>query len=134
MSKLPTGFRVDPRRTAASLGRLLQIKDVAEEDAEKIRLLWVARDHTSVELVYPESKLVLGNPLISTLRRECVDRILRTSGVEFLGNSVGRGVPVYYCNAGDTYATTVLFWGYHMRVGCIGDLIENNRITQPVQL
>lgn len=132
--KAPIGFRVDPRRTAASLGRLLQVKDVTREDAERIRLLWVARDHASVELVYPESRQVLGNPLIDSLRRECVDRILRTYGVEFLGNSVGRGVPVYYCNAGDLYATTVLFWGYHMRVGCTGDLIENNRITQPVQL
>ena len=135
MSTTPKGFRVDPRRTSASTGRLLQIKDVTQEDADKIRLLWVARDFGSLRLAYPECGIFSEGPTVFRhVQRECVDRILRTSGVEFLGYSVGRGVSVYYCNAGDTYATTVLFLGHHMRVGCIGDLIENNRITQPVQL
>ncbi len=133
--RLPEGFKRDMRRTAASVSALTQIKDVTEADAAKIRLVWYSAGWNSLRLAYPE----LGLPSSQTdafrpVLRECVDRLIRTHGVCPLGYSVGRNVPVYYCNAGDTYATTVLFWGHHMRVGCIGDLIEHNRVTQPPQL
>lgn len=131
----PDGFKRDMRRTAASVARLKEIKDVTDEDADRIRLVWYSANWSSLRLAYPE--LGVSSSATDSFRpvlRECVDRLLRTHGVCLLVYSVGRNIPVYYCNSGDTYASTVLFWGHHMRVGCIGDLIEHNRVTQPVQL
>jgi len=60
-----------------------------------------------------------------------IDSLLGTYGVEFLGESHRTGENVYYCNAGDTYDTTVIFNGPSMRVGCWGDLIEHHAIVVP---
>jgi hypothetical protein len=98
-----------PTRIAPSVRNLMSIKDVTEEDAIKIRHIW----HT------------VGNR--PTARAE-IDKVLRTSGVEFLGHHKRRGVPVYYCNAGDTYATTVVFMGPVMRVATIGDYVDQNLV------
>jgi hypothetical protein len=58
-----------------------------------------------------------------------VDAVLRTYGVEYLGRNKRTNDEVYYCNAGDTYSTTVLFVGPHLRVGCWGDLIERGTVA-----
>lgn len=97
-------------RTAASIKSLMQIKDVTEEDAKAIRAIW----HASWK----------SNTGGMTEARERIDAILRTSGVEWLGVHKRAGKSVYYCNAGDTYATTVLFIGHRLIVGCWGDLAE----------
>jgi hypothetical protein len=80
----------------------MSIKDVTEEDAIKIRHIWHTESNRPVA-------------------RQRIDGVLRTSGVEFLGHHKRRHLPVWYCNAGDTYATTVLFMGPVMRVACCGD-------------
>jgi hypothetical protein len=98
-----------PTRIAPSVQNLMSIKDVTEEDANKIRHIW----HT------------VGNRPIA---RQRIDGVLRTSGVEFLGHHKRLCVPVYYCNAGDTYATTVVFLGPVMRVACWGDYVEKNLV------
>jgi hypothetical protein len=49
--------------------------------------------------------------------------------VEYLGRNKRTNDEVYYCNAGDTYSTTVLFVGPHLRVGCWGDLIERGTVA-----
>lgn len=98
-------------RTCSSVKDLMQIKDVSDWDAEKIRKIW---------------KTVLN-------RREArtqIDAILGTHGVEYLGRNKRTKDHVYYCNAGDTYATTIIFTGIHLRVNCWGDLVENNRIEE----
>lgn len=86
-------------RRAASVNRLMEIKDVTEDDANAIRHIW------------------------KTLPRhdayQKIDRILNTCGVEFLG--VSRRGDVYYCNGGDVYATTVIFTGDTLAVGCTAD-------------
>lgn len=133
--KVPAGFKRDLRRTAASVAMLTQIKDVTEQDANRIRLVWYSANWASLRLAYPELGVTESSTeAFRAVLRECIDRILGTCGIHLLGYSVGRSVPVYYCNAGDTYATTVLFWGHNMRVGCIGSLLENNRVTQSTQL
>lgn len=104
-------------RTAASIKNLMQIKDVTEEDAEAIRALW--RD-------------VWENPCLAQAR-DRIDAILRTSGVEWLGVHKRLGKSIYYCNAGDTYATTVLFIGGRLLVGCWGDLVECNMVRDAYQ-
>jgi hypothetical protein len=98
-----------PTRIAPSIDTLMQIKDVTEEDATKIRHIWYT----------------VGNRPIA---RQRIDGVLRTSGVEFLGHHKRRHLPVWYCNAGDTYATTVVFMGPVMRVACWGDYVERNLV------
>lgn len=100
-------------RTAASIKSLMQIKDVTEDDAKRIRTLW--RESTG----------------ITRNLREKIDAILRTYGVEFIGVHKRSGYNVYYCNAGDTYATTVLFIGPRLVVGCWGDLVERDAVREP---
>lgn len=92
-------------RRCASLSSLMTIKDVTREDAEAIRTAW------------------------KTIRsrreaRVAVDKLLRTHGVEYLGVHKRTGQEVWYCNAGDSYASTVIFAGLSMRVGCWGDFVE----------
>lgn len=99
-----------PIRRAASVKALMTIKDVTEEDAKAIRRIW----HTEASRPLARSK---------------IDKILSTHGVEYLGRNKRTNDEVYYCNAGDTYSTTVLFIGSHLRVGCWGDLIERGTVA-----
>lgn len=96
-------------RTAASVKKLQEIKDVTPELARYLREIW----HT-----YPNRRTA----------RESIDKLLNTCGVEYLGRHRRSNEHVYYCNAGDTYSTTVLFIGTRMIVGCWGDLVENNTV------
>lgn len=98
--------------TAASVATLCEIKDVTPEDAKHIRNLWY-------------------RPIRAEARRKQIDEVLRTCGVEFLGIHRRTGQDVYYCNAGDSYATTVIFHGDRLYVGCTGDLVERNQIKPP---
>ena len=99
-------------RTCPSVKSLMEIKDVTQEDAEKIRAIW---------------KTVT----LPGKARNQIDTILRTHGVEYLGWHKRRQDHIYYCNAGDTYATTVTFIGQRMHVACWADYIERNMIEQP---
>lgn len=97
-------------RTAASIKSLMSIKDVTREDAVKIRNAWLC--HFKAPMA-------------------TVDQILKTSGIEYLGEHKRTGKRIWYCNAGDSYGTTVLFVGEHLRVGCWADLPERNMIWEP---
>lgn len=58
-------------------------------------------------------------------RLERIDEVLETCGVEYQRAGCGRRSPEFwYCNAGDTYATTVLKVNGRFRVGCWGDIVE----------
>ena len=120
-------------RTAASIARLCEIKDVTDTDAKLIRAIWKAPDMAALTKVYPAWKSVFtGVGTRAEVKRSCIDRIAFTYGVEYLGD-LRRGCDcVYYCNGGDTYATTVLFIGDRLIVGCIGDYAD--KVRQPVQL
>lgn len=100
-----------PTRIAPSIDKLMEIKDVTEEQATLIRHIW----HT------------VGN---RPEARQRIDGVLNTHGVEYLGYHRQRGIGVYYCNAGDTYATTVVFLGPVMRVACWGDYAERSDIAR----
>jgi hypothetical protein len=98
-------------RRCASVKALMEIKDVTREDALRIRHVW----RTINERHYAA---------------RAIDAILRTHGVEYLGRHKRSHESVSYCNAGDTYATTVVFVGPVMHVGCWGDLVERNLIEE----
>lgn len=96
-------------RRAPSVKALMAIKDVTCEDAEAIRTAWkTTRSRAEA--------------------REAIDRILSTHGVEYLGQHKRSGEHVDYCNAGDAYASTVVFIGMRCVVACWGDYVEKNLI------
>lgn len=98
-------------RKCASVKNLMTLKDVTQEDAENIRKVWQTVTNRREA-------------------REQIDKILRTYGVEYLGQHRRTGEHIYYCNAGDSYAGTIIFSGLHMRVGCWADLVEKNLICE----
>jgi hypothetical protein len=54
-----------------------------------------------------------------------IDRILKTHGVEYIAAGRNSKSPaISYCNAGDTYATTILKVNGRFRIGCWGDIVE----------
>ena len=99
------------QRRCASVAALMTIKDITREDAEKIRQAW--RSITNREEA-----------------RQTIDKMLKTYGVEYLGRHKRTGHHVYYCNAGDSYVTTVTFHGPVMRVACWADYVEKNLIEE----
>lgn len=119
-------------RRCASFKALQSIKDVSPRDAHKVRKVWrkMTRDQLIAEFpnVAYYVKQCFNPPDTRILRRMAVDIVLNTCGVEYLGQSKKTGNDVYYCNAGDTYAATVIFAGPYLYVGCWGDLVENGSI------
>lgn len=58
-------------------------------------------------------------------RMERIDEILGTFGVEYIPAGRNAKSPAFhYCNAGDTYATTILEVNGRFRIGCWGDIVE----------
>ena len=123
---------------AASLKSLLEIKDLSEEDALLIRAIWKAPSKQAVAELYVgiyEVEKAFHTPLkLTPLKRHCIDQILQTSGVEHLGYCNIANRHIYYCNAGDAYATTACFvgdsltvtnWGYYAeRRGGMRELVQ----------
>lgn len=110
--------------TAASVAKLCEIKDVTEEDAKLIRDVWKAKGMDAAKALLTKANYTLHHldtcNHTRSYKRGAIDIILRTSGVEHVGSKNGEAV--YYCNAGDTYATTVIFIGGRLIVGCLGDM------------
>lgn len=98
-------------RRCASVRALQQIKDVMPADAAAIRKAW---------RTIPNRREA----------RDAINVILKTYGVEFLGINKRSNGSVYYCNAGDTYATTILFEDLRMWIGCCGDTVERDAIRE----
>lgn len=61
---------------------------------------------------------------LSSVKRELIATVGGFHGVEYLGVNRRTGKGVRYCNAGETYAPTLIFHGRTLSVGCWGDLIE----------
>lgn len=96
-------------RRAPSISALTEIKDVTEETAALVRGAWRSFN-------------------ARRNARDAINTLIETHGVEYLGVHRRTGLPVYYCNAGDTYATTLIFHGENMTVGDWGSLVEKNLI------
>jgi hypothetical protein len=93
-----------------SIKTLMQIKDVTREDAIAIRAIMASGP---------------GRDANGLTRMQRIDRVLQTHGVEYTPAGRNAKSPaIYYCNAGDTYACTVLKVRGRFRVGCWGDLVE----------
>lgn len=115
--------------TCASIKRLMEIKDVTEEDAKLIRAIWKIENIHEIIALHPDADALWKQNTkmgIGMLKYLCVDKIIRTYGVEFLGMLKRTTEDVYYCNTGDTYATTVVFIGNRLIVTFWGHYVEKN--------
>lgn len=124
--------------TCATITNLMNIKDVTEEDAKLIRRVWnfVGANALRAFLSRPAINLkgrfnyVLGIQRGSVnIKQAAIDIILGTYGVEYLGQRKVNREHVYYCNTGDSYGTTVIFDGSHLRVACWADYVERNIVS-----
>ena len=62
---------------------------------------------------------------LSTLRLEALNAVLETYGVEFIpAGHDAKSPAIEYCNAGDSYAVTILRVNGRYRVGCWADFVE----------
>jgi hypothetical protein len=117
----------------------MQIKDVTRQDAEAIREIMKGyapipcrcgrlSDPASAD-AYPYNVCAYyhdGRHRYS--RMDAIDTILGTHGVERIDRGHNAKSPtIVYCNAGDTYDTTVLKVNGRFRVGCWGDIVERGQ-------
>lgn len=120
--------------TAASIQSLMEIRDVNEELAAKIRKVWKAGSQDELDTLYPDVEGYCRGmhtfPPRRMQKRWIIDQLVGTYGVEHLGFNKRSCEHVYYCNAGDLYASTILFAGRSLKVGCCADLIERNLIQE----
>lgn len=116
-----------------SVKTLLRIPGLSREDA--VRLRKVLDGRLSPQAVDPRiEREHVGAPLSFRweAKMRAADVILGTCGVEWLGYECSRwnfGAEdgFNYCNAGDTYNTTLLYIpGKGFRVGCWGDFVESH--------
>ena len=70
-------------------------------------------------------------PYLLQVKRQLLNDLAGFHGVEYLGQHRRSGRSVRYLNAGDTYATTLIFTGRRMTVGCWGDLVETKAVKTP---
>lgn len=122
------------RNECANARALQELKDVTPEMAKQIRAIWcyLSREELLAqhERAASYARQCHNEPSTIHLRRIAIDALIDTCGVEYLGKTRRSDDPVYYCNAGDTYATTIIFSGPHLRVGCWGDLIERGSVRE----
>lgn len=64
-------------------------------------------------------------PSFHELKMSMADELCETCGVEYIPHGHNDKSPaIEYCNAGDTYTTTLLFVNGRYRVGSWGDIVE----------
>lgn len=101
-------------------------------DARLIRAIWKAKDEEELFSIYPDAKKIAARgyhrPGLLELKKMCIDLAGEYHGVEYLGQHARTGLPVEYCNAGDTYAGTIAFIGTRLIVSTWGDLVESGRV------
>lgn len=124
---LQTTFKLDAKQ-ARLIKQLCALRD------DKFKLAAFIDAKCPKTAAYAQSPY--GDPYNSTMSRttlvlHAVDIILGTYGVEALGEADNPGyAPDYeYCNAGDTYATTLIYKRATDRlfIGCWGDIAEKFR-------
>jgi hypothetical protein len=88
-------------------------------DLEQAKQIRAIMEHNASPFRADASEAPIGT------RLQRIDKILGTSGVEYIPAGHNATSPaIYYCNAGDTYATTILKVNGRFRIGCWGDIVE----------
>ena len=114
----------------ASLASLAAAK--LECEPELIRAIWKAGSLEELESLYPPAADIdnqnFGRSPLRALKRAAVDHAAGFYGVEYLGRDRRTGDSVYYCNAGDSYATTLCFIGARLVVCDWAHWVESGRV------
>lgn len=102
-------------------------------EPEIIRALWKSKNLDELLNIYQgeETEIIprYGKlPGLRTAKRAAINNMAGFHGIEYLGRNRRTGEDVYYCNAGDPYAATLIFQGRIMRVSCWGHYVENNLV------
>lgn len=124
--------------TAPSSGSLARLSNEMDDDkAELLRRVWKCRTWKELEAAYPDSRQVENeyhSYTFGMIKRAIVNRITRSHGVAHLGYHRRTGRQVYLCEAGDTYAPTLAFYGRKMVITTFGDLVERRVFVPPQQV
>ena len=101
-------------------------------DARLIRAIWKTENEDELFSIYPQAEEIANSyyhrPSLLELKKECINLAGEYHGVEHLGRHARSGREVFYCNAGDTYAGTIVFIGTRLIVSTWGDLVESRRV------
>lgn len=116
--------------------KTLRRAGITPEKARLIRKVWLeslAGERLEPLLAMcPRTRLWYGQchhaPKDRHIKREAINEIAEMHGVELLGIHKRSGEYLEYCNAGDTYTTTILFRGHRLMVGCWGDYVERGTV------
>lgn len=110
--------------------RANQIRKLARNVDKPDALRWLIENECPETHAYVRS--MYSDPYDSAMWRRtimlhAIDRLLGTHGVEPLGpasSSAPYAPPFEYCNAGDTYSTTIIYSRASdaLRIGCWGDI------------
>jgi len=101
---------------------------------ELVRAIWKSESRAELYDVYPPAAEIEREyywvPFFRDLKRQCIDRAAGFYGVEYLGWHKRAREAVYYLNAGDSYAATLIFTGRTMVVSCWADYVERGLIKE----
>jgi hypothetical protein len=122
-------------RRCASIKSLTEIKDVGDSNARTIRAVFYATSSSQVKAAYSTARDRHAYENFSEYKRAMIDQLLGTFGIEELGVHARNGQTIRYCNTGEMYAPTVVFYGsYTLTVTDIGSLVERNLVRAFEQL
>lgn len=104
-----------------------------ECDPALIRAIWKADSLDALVTVYPaaDGDIIPPYGRLPSLReakRQAIDHAAGFHGVMHLGWHRRKQAHIYYLDAGDPYAPTLIFCGDRMTIGCWGDLVERGDI------
>lgn len=95
--------------------------------AVKVREIMQSRTRQPILEQFPGiaeyTRACYNSPGFNYIKMLAIDTLLNTHGVESFRTRKGA---LEYCNAGDTYAATVIYYQGRFRVACWGDIVERD--------
>lgn len=120
--------------TAPSVATLENSGISLECAPDLVRAIWKAESRAALYDVYlPAAEIereFYNQPFFRELKRQCINRAAGFYGVEYLGWHRRAREDVYYLNAGDSYAATLVFIGRRVVVACWADYVEKRLIKE----
>lgn len=100
-----------------------------------IRAAWHAGGLASLVAIIPAAADIARRyhsrpPSLRAVKREAIANAAGYCGVEYLGERRRGGGSVYYANAGDAYASTLLFCGARLYVGTWAGVVEARGVVE----
>lgn len=122
--------------TAPSVATLENSGISLECAPDLVRAIRKAESRAALYDVYPPAAEIerefYNPPFFRELKRQCLDSAAGFYGVEYLGWHKRAREDVYYLNAGDSYAATLVFIGRTMVVSCWAYYVEQRLIKEAI--